>query len=488
MIPIIYRLRQSIRFETRGSSFLVISEVPLNVVRASKRAVGVLQLCDGKRTLQQIARDTGILGEEQVFRICDYFNRRAVLETAVAENQGYFPSVTVIIPTRDRAEVLAECLESVFLQDYPSDRMELIVIDDGSKDETGILVSARPCRLFTNPESRGQSYCRNLGAQHARGEILAFLDSDCVAGRLWLRDLVTCFQWEKIGAVGGYVDSYLNQSMLDRYERNLSPLNLGKYVLLGTNNRSGFYMPGCSLLVRKEAFFEIGGIRETLHLGEDVDFCWRMRKAGWHALYVPSGAVRHRHRDTLAAMLRRRADYGTSEAVLYRLHPEREKIFPIRPLAAASFLGMCLGVVYPSFLACIPAAACFLVEAVAKALRIRRIHARISAKRAFFSVARVYMSSFYLMAFYLVRFYFLAMLLAGFVFHSLWFLCFFLLMLASLVDYSAKTPQLPFPVFLLYYTLDQISYQIGVFAGCLRAKSFRSYLPRFVGHLPDEAL
>jgi mycofactocin system glycosyltransferase len=488
MIPIIYRLRQSIRFENRGSSFLVISEVPLNVVRASKRAVEILQLCDGKRTLQQIARDTEALGEEQVFKICDYFNKRAVLRTALAENESYFPPVTVIIPTRDRAEVLAECLESVFGEDYPSDRMEVIVIDDGSKDETRILVRTRPCRLLTNPESRGQSYCRNLGAQHAKGEILAFLDSDCVAGRLWLRALVSCFQWEKIGAVGGYVDSYLNQSYLDRYEKDFSPLNLGKYILLGTNNRSAFYIPGCSLLVRKEAFFETGGIRETLHLGEDVDFCWRMRNAGWHALYVPSGAVGHRHRNRLAAMLRRRTDYGTSEAVLYRLHPEREKIFPIRPLAAAAFLGMCLAFLLPALLPCIAAAGCFAAEAVPKALRIRRIHAGISVKRAFFSVARVYMSSFYLMAFYLVRFYFLLMLLAGFAIHSLWFLCFLLLLLASSVDYSAKTPQLPFPVFFFYYTLDQISYQIGVFAGCLQARSFRCYLPRFIGHLSDEAL
>jgi mycofactocin glycosyltransferase len=487
MIPIIYKLRESIRFEDRGDSSLVISEAPLNVVQASKRAVRILQLCDGVRTLPQIAREAGIAEEKQVFTICDYFNKKAVLETSIAENRGYFPSISIIIPTRDRGESLVECLESLYSQDYPSSQIEIIVIDDGSLDETQKLMSGFSCKLLTNRESRGQSYCRNVGARQAKGEILAFLDDDCVAGRAWLRDLVPYFQWEEVGAVGGYVDGYSKRSLLDRYEKEFSRLNLGKYILRGANDQSTFFVPTCNMLVRKKAFDETGGIRETMHLGEDVDFCWRMRDAGWQALYVPAGIVMHRHRNTLGAMLRRRADYGTSEAVLCTLHPKRRKTLPMRPLATAAFLGLCSAIAFLTLFPLVVTGASFVAETTAKALRLHRKRVRISFGKVCFSVVRMYMSYFYMMSFHLVRYYLVLLLLSGFAFHSLWGLGFSFLILAALVDYSVKCPRLVFPAFLFYYVLDHISYQLGVLAGCLRARSFRSYRLRFIRRVEAEA-
>jgi mycofactocin system glycosyltransferase len=386
MIPIIYKLRESVRFEDRGDFSFVVSEAPLNVVRASKRAVRVLQLCDGVRTLPQISHDAEIAQEELVFRICDYFNKKAVLETSVAENPGYFPSISIIIPTRDRGEALVECLESLYALDYPSNLIEIIVIDDGSQDETQKLLRGFSCKLLTNRTSRGQSYCRNIGAQQAKGEILAFLDDDCVAGRTWLRDLTLYFQWEEVGAVGGYVDGYSNKSLLDRYEKEFSLLNLGKYILRGAKDWSAFFVPTCNMLVRKEAFVETGGIRETMHLGEDVDFCWRMRDAGWQALYVPSGMVMHKHRNTLGAMLRRRADYGTSEAILSTLHPQRRKTLQIRPFATAAFLGLCFAIAFLSLLPLAVTGASYVAETAAKALRLHRKRIRISFGKVCFSV------------------------------------------------------------------------------------------------------
>ena len=477
MIPILYKLRDCIRFEDGDASTLVVSEVPLNVVLASKRAARVLRLCDGKRTLLEIARETG-MAEERVFGICDYFNKKSVLETAITGNQGYFPFITAIIPTWNRGESLVECLTSVFSQDYPSDHVEVIVIDDGSRDETQKLASAFPCMLLSNPESRGQSYCRNLGARHAKGEILAFLDDDCVAGGSWLKDLVPYLQWEKVGSVGGYVDGYSDRSALDRYEKEFSLLNLGRYIQRGANDGSTFYVPTCNLLVRKEAFFETGGIRETLHLGEDVDFCWRMRDAGWQALYVPSGTVKHKHRNTLGAMLRRRADYGSSEAVLYALHPRRRKTLQMRPAAAAAFLGICLSIVFLTPLPLVVTAGCFVAEAAAKVLNLRKKRAGIPAPRILSSVLRIYVSYFYILSFHLIRYYLVPLLLLGFAFPPLWSLAFALLLFTAFVDYSAKRPRLSFPPFLSYYTLDQLGYQLGALAGCLRARSLRSYRPR----------
>ena len=478
MIPIIFKLRKSIRFEDQGDHFLIISEVPLNVVRASRRAVKILQLCDGVRTLSQIANEADFADENQVFKICDYFNKKSVLETHAAKNDGYFPSISIIIPTRDRGASVAECLESIYAQDYASDRVEIIVVDDGSLDETNKLVSTFPCKLLTNPSSRGQAYCRNLGAQHAQGEILAFLDDDCVAGKTWLRDLTPYFQWEEIGAVGGYVDGYSKRSLLDRYEREFSLLNLGKYIFRSTNDR--FFIPTCNMLVRKKAFVETGGIRETLHIGEDVDFCWRMRDAGWHSLYVPTGTVMHKHRNTPGKWMHRRADYGTSEAVLSVLHPQKWKTLQWQPFALIAFLCSCFAVALLTLYPLIGTVASFVVETAVKAIRLHRKHIRISLGKVCFSVLRMYMSCFYTLSFHLVRYYLFLLLFLGFALHSLWALGFAFLLLAASVDYSARRPRLAFPPFFFYYILDHISYQLGVLTGCFRVGSLRSFQVRLI--------
>ena len=484
MIPIIYKLRASIRFEARGDSFLVVSDAPLNVVQASERAVQILQLCNGARTLLQIADEAGI-NEDRVFGICDYFNRKSVLEIQAAKNDGYFPSISIIIPTRDRGKSVVECLESLYSQDYPADRVEMIVIDDGSRDDTRRLVSGFSCTLLTNPENRGQSYCRNLGAQRARHEILAFLDDDCVAGRTWLKDLAPYFQWAEAGAVGGHVDGYSNRSMLDRYEKEFSLLNLGRFMFRGVNDR--FFVPTCNMLVRKTAFVETGGIRETLHVGEDVDFCWRLRDAGWQAIYVPTGTVMHKHRNTFWKWMRRRADYGASEAVLSTLHPHRPKVLQWHFPAAFAFLCACCAIAGFSFYPLIGTAASLIAETASKTFRLRRKHVQISLGKVCFSVFRTCMSFFYMMSFHLVRYYFVLFLVLGFEFHSLWALAFLFLMISGSVEYFAKHPRLSFPLFLFFHALDQISYQLGVLAGCLRARSFRSYLVRYMRRLDPES-
>lgn len=475
MIPVIYKLREGLRFEREQDSVLVVSEVPLNVVRVSRRAAAILELCDGIRTLHDISDRIGIREEDQTFHICDYFNKKGYLEAALPKSQGPYPFVTVIVPAKDRKDALAECLDSVFSQDYPADRIETIVCDDGSRDGTRNLEQLHACRLFINQESRGQSYCRNLAANSAKGEILAFLDSDCVAGRTWLRDLVPCFRWDRIGAVGGYVDGYSIRSGLDRYDRMFSSLNLGPYIQWGTNDGSDFYIPTCNMLIKKDIFLKMGGLRESLHLGEDVDFCWRMRKTGKYALYVPCGEVRHKHRNRLGPMLRRRLDYGTSEATLYKFHRDKGKALQMRPLPSVAFAGLCLSLLLlePRIL---PApAGCFLFEAAVKASKLHRRGIRIPVWRVLYSMTRVYLSYFYYLAFHFVRYYLIALLLLGFVLHSLWLVGFLLLIYTALVDYSVKRPGLFFPLFLLYYALDHISYQIGVLVGCLRKKSFRPY-------------
>ena len=132
------------------------------------------------------------------------------------------------------------------------------------------VVSASPRKLLTNIETRRQSYCPNLGAFHANGDILAFLDSGWVAESAWPRELEPGFLWEPAGAMGGYVEGYSDRSELERYEQKLSPLDLGRYLQWRSEDPSPSYLPMCNMLVLKKALGEVRGLRETLHwLGVD---------------------------------------------------------------------------------------------------------------------------------------------------------------------------------------------------------------------------
>ena len=147
----------------------------------------------------------------------------------------------------------------------------------------------------------------------------------------------------------------------------------------------------------------------------------------------------------------------------------------MRPLPTVAFVGLCLSLILLDLFPLLVPAACFVFEAGAKIFKLRRTGTRIASWRVFYSVARVYLSFSYFLAFHWIRYYLLPLILLGFASHSLWLVGFFLLMFAAIVDYSVKRPKLAFPLFLFYYTLDHISYQIGVVLGCVRKRSFRSY-------------
>ena len=460
-----------------GDSYLAVCDLPLNAVRVNAQAIRILKSCDGTRSITGIAREAGIAKEEEVLRVCEYFRKRGFLEQEAAPDTGFRPSVSVIIPVRDRAEELSECLASVFAQEYPRELMEVIVVDDGSTDDTPEVARRFPCMLLSNTFSRGQSYCRNMGAREASGEILAFLDSDCVAERTWLKELVIWFVWDPIGVVGGYVDGYFTKTAIDRYEQAASPLNIGKRQLIGSDDSSTFYVPTCNLLARKKVFEETSGFRPDLLVGEDVDFCWRMRDRGHILLYVPGGRVKHKHRSGLWNMLRRRKDYGTSEALLYGLHPDRRKRFNVPVLAGLSNVFACSGILALSPLILLAPLIPLLFDIAKKWLKLTQTRLNLPLSKIAVSVIRGHFSMAYFFSFHLIRYYLILMIPLGFLLPPLWLLSLCVLLIASTVDYTTRRPKLSYPIYLSYYLLEHLAYQLGVAIGCLRNRKFGSYVP-----------
>jgi len=181
------------------------------------------------------------------------------------------PFVSVIIPVRNDARRLAVCLQSLAAVDYPADRFEVIVVDNGSADDSVEVARAAGAKVLSHPELRVGAL-RNRGVEVARGEILALVDSDHEVPPLWLRtgvaELVADPDLHMIGAPylppaqGTWVQRVWALHRLRHAERS-------EVVWLASGN----------LFLRKRDFERIGGFDESLVAAEDVDLCVRLAAA-----------------------------------------------------------------------------------------------------------------------------------------------------------------------------------------------------------------
>ena len=207
----------------------------------------------------------------------------------------------------------------------------MIVVDDASADPGAIaaIAAAHGARVVRRPVNGGPGAARNTGLAAAETELLAFVDSDCVPRTGWLDHLLPHFSDPVVGAVAPRIVPHVaGTSWLARYEGASSTLDMGARPSIVRPGARVSYVPGATLVVRRSA--ADGGFTEEMFVGEDVDFVWRMTAAGWRVRYEPAAVMGHDHRVRLRAWFSRRADYGTSAAVLEELHPNA-----VRPLYAS---------------------------------------------------------------------------------------------------------------------------------------------------------
>jgi mycofactocin system glycosyltransferase len=392
-----------------------------------------------------------------------------------AQSEQSFPTVSIVIPVLDRAEELERCLDSISRIDYPQEKLQVIVVDDGSRDDSAAVARRLGATVVASGGvRRGPAAARNVGAAAARGELLAFIDSDCTASSGWLAELVPLFRDEKSAAVGGAVEGMCSACAVDRYEAVMSSLSLGSRERFGNAGDDTFYLPSCNLLVRRTVFLAVDGFDESMHVGEDVDLTWRLRDAGWTIAYLPAGNIMHEHRSTLRSFMSRRFDYGTSEGMLQKLHPRRRKKFVLPPLLGAV---LALALMSPFFGWWLFPAAFGLLSADAACYRVRI--ARRGVPLGFLELCagrlRALGGLCYYLSYHLIRYYALPLAAVSLLLPSFWMLPVALLLVAAGVDHRIKKPKLSFLRFAGIYSLEQVSYGAGVFWGCLRGRGFASY-------------
>ena len=396
-------------------------------------------------------------------------------------DEAEYPTVSVIIPVRNRPAEITACLHSLVRLDYPTEKLEIIVVDDASEDATPEAVARFPgVRLIRMSEHRQASFCRNRAVEAARGEILAFIDSDCLADPTWLKELVPAFRDTSLGALGGWVDAAFEENGLDRYEKVKSALKIGAWFRRSEQDNRFFYVPTCNFLVKRELFLSLGGFREHLHVGEDVDFCWRLQDAGSMLEYRPLGRVSHKHRNHLVAFCARRFDYGTSEPVLQALHTDRVKTLYLPWSESLFWLIVVLSMVLKTALLLIPAGGWFLADGIRKFARLKKRQIPVTRLLVYTAIVRGYLSFAYHCFSFISRYYLVLIPLLAWISPLTAAVMFGMHLTAGTVEYVVKKPRLnPFS-FLFFFTLEQVSYQSGVWWKCFQRLNFNPVLPRII--------
>jgi glycosyltransferase involved in cell wall biosynthesis len=211
---------------------------------------------------------------------------------------------TIIVPTYNRAHLLPTVLSAVGEQDQGED-YEIVVVDDGSRDETPQVLEEWCRRLSPRmrafrQENSGPAKARNRGASAARGRLLVFLDDDCVPESSWLRSLEGRLEASGAAAVAGAVINR-EDDWVGRYIKQESVI--GHVV---SENGSVTELVTGNVGVRAHIFREIGGFDEAIRVagGEDTEFSLSLRAAGHHIVYAPEARVRHESHVGLSGYLR----------------------------------------------------------------------------------------------------------------------------------------------------------------------------------------
>ena len=245
------------------------------------------------------------------------------------------PFVSVIVPVRNGQETIAACLESLTRQTYPN--LEIIVVDNGSTDDTISLLDTFPVHILHEPEP-GSYKARNRGLQAASGSLIYFTDSDCVVPAETIGRLVETLNQNSVAGAGGQVRAHQPDSMVERFGSLAGILSYDLPRGPVTRSRSTFLSGGlitANVLFRKDILDEAGRFDDNLLSGGDYELCWRILAAGYPLYFEPEAWVLHFHRATLGSFLRQFHNYGRWQPALLRRQPEKRSYLRVK-----TFIGL----------------------------------------------------------------------------------------------------------------------------------------------------
>ena len=242
---------------------------------------------------------------------------RQALATAPFSDDLSWPRISVVVCSFNGARTIRDTLEGLRRLDYPD--FEVIVVNDGSTDETPRIASEYPVRLISTA-NHGLSSARNTGWTQASGELVAYIDDDAYPDPQWLRYLALTFLATSYVGVGGPNLAPPGDGPIADCVANAP----GGPVHVLVSDREAEHIPGCNMAFRRSALEEIGGFDPRYRTaGDDVDVCWRLQERGWKIGFHAAAMVWHHRRNSLRMYWKQQRGYGKAEALLEQKWPQR---------------------------------------------------------------------------------------------------------------------------------------------------------------------
>lgn len=223
-----------------------------------------------------------------------------------------------MVPVYNAAARVGKVVEACLAQEYPSDRLEIVFVDDGSVDDSGTVLRAYPIVVLSRPNG-GPARARNAGWQGTKAEIVCFTDDDCLPEPGWVGKLVAQFDDPQVGAAGG---SYGIANPEDWLARCVHEEIAARHRRMPPDVT---YLGSFNVAYRRSLLEATGGFPERYRRAsaEDNHLSYEVHHRGYRLRFDPSARVDHFHPRRLGRYLRSQFRHGYWRMILYRNHPRR---------------------------------------------------------------------------------------------------------------------------------------------------------------------
>jgi glycosyltransferase involved in cell wall biosynthesis len=234
-------------------------------------------------------------------------------------------NISVVIPVFNAEKTIGQCLDSLYGQSVKP--LEIIVVDNNSTDGTkDIVLNMFYCHkeipaYYLAEVRQGPSHARNSGANRAGGDVIGFIDADCIADPSWLYRLSESFNSSDIGAVAGSIIGFDKKTTIGKFHAMFTMKGLPQSQMFYEFNLVSGGFPTANFSIRKGLFKSLNGFDESIPIyAEDYDLCARIYKSGSNIYYNKDVIVFHQHRQNLASTWSQSYGFGTGHATLLKKH------------------------------------------------------------------------------------------------------------------------------------------------------------------------
>lgn len=222
------------------------------------------------------------------------------------------PFVSVVVPVFNSPVRIAVCIEALLSQDYPRNRHEIIVVDNGSTDLTHQVIERYPVQLLVEDKVRSPYAARNKGIRAAKGEIVALIDANCTPIARWLTEGVRAIQSNQADLAGGKVTfTFSDERTPAELFDSITNVNMKRSIEVRSVAKGG------NLFVRKTVFDAIGLFPSGLRSGGDVLWTSEATEAGFKLVYAGAAEAFYPAR-TLVPLVRKQIRVGRGQVAVWR--------------------------------------------------------------------------------------------------------------------------------------------------------------------------